>query len=87
VLDAIVVHELCHIEEHNHSDAFWSLLLERFPRHDEASDWLKDHGPSLRFTRPSSNSQSLLGGESIDRPAPRFVRGTSSAASSQQSLF
>ncbi len=52
VLDSIVVHELCHIDELNHSDRFWSLLDRRFPRHIEASEWLKVHGPSLRVTAP-----------------------------------
>ncbi|MCW2927343.1 MAG: hypothetical protein JWM86_1311, partial [Thermoleophilia bacterium] len=54
VLDSIVVHELCHIEELNHSDRFWALVDERFPRHVEASDWLRDHGPALRVTRPAA---------------------------------
>jgi predicted metal-dependent hydrolase len=52
VLDAIVVHELCHLDELNHSDRFWALLDRRFPRHTEASEWLKVHGPSLRVTAP-----------------------------------
>jgi predicted metal-dependent hydrolase len=52
VLDSIVVHELCHIDELNHSDRFWALLDRRYPRHEEASDWLKEHGPALRVTRP-----------------------------------
>lgn len=53
VLDSIVVHELCHIDELNHSDRFWALLDRRFPRHGEASEWLRDHGPALRVTRPA----------------------------------
>ncbi len=55
VLDSIVVHELCHIDELNHSDRFWSLLDRRFPRHHEASEWLKVHGPSLRVTAPRTD--------------------------------
>lgn len=54
VLDSIVVHELCHIDELNHSDRFWALLDERYPRHQEASDWLRDHGSALRVSRPST---------------------------------
>lgn len=53
VLDSIVVHELCHIDELNHSHRFWALLDRRFPRHGEASDWLRDHGAALRVTRPT----------------------------------
>lgn len=56
VLDSIVVHELCHIEELNHSDAFWALLDERYPRHHEASEWLREHGAALRITRPEEGT-------------------------------
>lgn len=53
VLDAIVVHELCHIDELNHSDRFWTLLDQRFPRHRDAKAWLDQHGGSLRITAPA----------------------------------
>lgn len=53
VLDSIVVHELCHIDELNHSSRFWALLDERFPQHEAASEWLRDHGAALRVTRPA----------------------------------
>lgn len=52
ILDAIVVHELCHIEELNHSRQFWDLVERRYPRHDEAQAWLAKHGPTLRISRP-----------------------------------
>lgn len=55
VLDSIVVHELCHIDELNHSSRFWALLDERFPEHEAASEWLRDHGPALRVTRPTAS--------------------------------
>ncbi|MCW2920317.1 MAG: hypothetical protein JWL76_191 [Thermoleophilia bacterium] len=56
VLESIVVHELCHIDELNHSSRFWALLDERFPEHEAASEWLREHGAALRVTRPSSSS-------------------------------
>ena len=52
VLDAIVVHELCHIDELNHSSRFWALLDERYSQHIAASDWLQVHGSALRISRP-----------------------------------
>lgn len=54
VLDAIVVHELCHIDELNHSDRFWRLLDRRYAEHLEAADWLQQHGAALRVTRPAN---------------------------------
>ena len=56
VLDSIVVHELCHIDELNHSDRFWALLDRRFPRHGDASEWLREHGATLRVSRPSGDA-------------------------------
>jgi predicted metal-dependent hydrolase len=68
VLDSIVVHELCHIDHLDHSDRFWSLLDERFPRHQEASDWLRDHGPALRVTRPGAGALA----RATTAPAPQL---------------
>lgn len=51
VMDAIVVHELCHIDVLDHSERFWSLLEQRYPRHAEAQEWLRRHGPALSISR------------------------------------
>lgn len=41
VLEYLVVHELSHMEEFNHSKNFWALVRKTCPRCDEARDWLK----------------------------------------------
>lgn len=33
LMDYIVVHELCHIKEYNHSKAFWNLVAEAYPNY------------------------------------------------------
>lgn len=58
VLDAIVVHELCHIDELNHSDRFWAILDQRYPKHRAAQEWLKEHGKLLRISRPEDSNSS-----------------------------
>lgn len=40
VLDAVIVHELAHITEPNHSSAFWDLA-NRYPRQERASGFLE----------------------------------------------
>ena len=70
VLDSIVVHELCHIDELNHSSRFWALLDERFPEHEAASEWLRDHGAALRVTRPTTPRFVQDVASSDDRPKP-----------------
>jgi len=47
VLEYVVVHELCHIREHNHSAAFWSLVAEHLPGYALERAWLKRNGPAL----------------------------------------
>jgi predicted metal-dependent hydrolase len=48
VLDYIVVHEVCHLREHNHSPRFWALVAERRPDHRAHADWLRRHGHELQ---------------------------------------
>ena len=40
VLDAVIVHELAHLSEPNHSPAFWDLA-NRYPRQERASGFLE----------------------------------------------
>lgn len=47
VLDSVVVHELCHRTEMNHSDRFYTLLYYRFPKYEECAKWLKTEGEVL----------------------------------------
>jgi predicted metal-dependent hydrolase len=47
VLEYLVVHELCHIRERNHSPAFWSLVARHMPDYAEQRQWLRAHGSAL----------------------------------------
>lgn len=47
VLDYVVVHELCHLKEMNHSPAFWELVEQIIPDYKEKRKWLKDNGGML----------------------------------------
>ena len=44
VRDYIVVHELCHRKEMNHSVAFWAEVARVCPNYKEAEAWLKANG-------------------------------------------
>ncbi len=39
--DYIIIHELAHIKEKNHSKAFWALVAKYYPNHKEAREELK----------------------------------------------
>ena len=44
ILDYVVVHELCHRKEMNHSAAFWREVEHILPDYRERKKWLKDNG-------------------------------------------
>ncbi len=52
VLDYVVVHEVCHLLEHNHSAAFWELVRRRRPAYGDAKHWLDEHGWEILAYRP-----------------------------------
>jgi predicted metal-dependent hydrolase len=54
VLDYVVVHELCHLREPNHSRRFWRLVESRRPDWRAQREWLNEHGPELLAFRPAA---------------------------------
>jgi hypothetical protein len=49
VLDYVVVHELAHRVELNHSARFWRVVARYCPTLDAHRAWLRTHGATLRF--------------------------------------
>lgn len=41
VIEYIIIHELCHIKEKNHSPKFWDILARYMPNFEEYKEWLK----------------------------------------------
>lgn len=44
VLDSVVVHELCHLKEMNHSKRFYDEIYKVMPDYDKHDKWLKTNG-------------------------------------------
>ena len=53
VLDSVVVHELCHLKEMNHSDRFYAEVLRVYPDYRKWERWLKEHGRLILMSRLS----------------------------------
>jgi hypothetical protein len=47
VVDYVVVHELCHLKQHDHSPQFWKLVESIMPDYLESKEWLRVYGAGL----------------------------------------
>lgn len=57
VRDYVVVHELCHRRELNHSPRFWSEVARVMPDHAGHRRWLREHGSELIRRLNASTSE------------------------------
>ena len=44
IVDYVVVHELCHLLEHNHSSRYWKHVERHVPDYKERREWLRTAG-------------------------------------------
>ena len=47
VIDYVIVHELAHLLELNHTERFWNIVRTQAPSAEKARVWLKRHGQLL----------------------------------------
>ena len=57
VLDSVVVHELCHLKEMNHSEKFYAEVLRVYPDYPTWNRWLKDNGSLLIKRMPKYHKE------------------------------
>lgn len=49
VQDYVILHELAHLVEHNHSDRFWALVKQYMPDYRRHEKWLRENSHLCRF--------------------------------------
>ena len=54
VLDYVIVHELCHRKQMNHSAQFWAEVERILPDYTEPRNWLKQQGANLLARLPDA---------------------------------
>ena len=47
VIDYVLVHELAHLLELNHSERYWNIVAVQVPDYKRAKEWLKENGKTL----------------------------------------
>lgn len=52
VVDAVVVHELCHIRQMNHSQVFYREVERVYPEYRKWNRWLRDNGKEILLRLP-----------------------------------
>ena len=61
VIDYVVVHELAHRKEMNHSPAFYAIVQSVLPDYKTQQKWLRDNGASL-WTMPQGTVREQIAG-------------------------
>ncbi len=49
VIDYVIIHELAHLYEMNHSAKFWNIVSQVLPNYKEKEKWLNEHGRLCDF--------------------------------------
>ncbi|MCB9034564.1 MAG: M48 family metallopeptidase [Chitinophagales bacterium] len=49
IIDYVIIHELAHLKEMNHSDKFWILVAKAMPDYQTKDKWLSKHGSEFDF--------------------------------------
>jgi len=52
IIDSVIVHELCHRKQMNHSAKFYTEIKKVFPDYNRCHQWLKQNGDKFMSRIP-----------------------------------
>lgn len=47
VIDYVIIHELAHLQEKNHTEEFWEVVANAMPEYEGKREWLRVNGQSI----------------------------------------
>jgi len=50
VIDYVIIHELTHLVEMDHSSRFWQLVKEADPDYKKHKEWLTTYSPVIKIS-------------------------------------
>ena len=59
IIDYIIIHELFHLIEFNHSSLFWKLVQDALPTYKHCKTWLKNNGSYIQLDWGSKHSAKI----------------------------
>lgn len=57
IIDYVIIHELSHLREMNHSSRFWLEVEKFYPDYSQAKNWLNNQGASLQWPPVQDETQ------------------------------
>lgn len=60
IIDYVIVHELSHLREMNHSSRFWLEVEKFYPDYPKAKTWLNDQGRGLQWPPVQSDGDNRV---------------------------
>lgn len=49
IIEYVIIHEIMHLKEHNHSPKYWNYVKSLYPNINEAKEWLMYNGQTLNI--------------------------------------
>ena len=60
VIDYVIIHELAHLQERNHTPKFWEIIKAKMSNYEEKREWLRINGPTLTLAQNKAIAENRI---------------------------